>query len=89
MPTSRLELATIALQANALPIKLHRHKSKQNRTTITCVEDTGFTVKLYSYIPPPFGGVYLPSIYPPFGGAYEGYIYINKLYRNRTYVSDV
>lgn len=49
MPTSRLELATIALQANALPIKLQRHKSKQNRTTITCVEDTGFTVKLYSY----------------------------------------
>ena len=51
MPTSRIELASIALQANALPIKLQRHKSKQNRTTITCVEDTGFTIKLYSLVP--------------------------------------
>lgn len=51
MPTSRIELASIALQANALPIKLQRHKSKQNRTTITCVEDTGFTIKLYSLGP--------------------------------------
>lgn len=69
MPKSRLELATNALQANALPIKLLRlfiisycricrHvakgdqyifiKSKQNRTTIKCVEDTCFTFKLYS-----------------------------------------
>lgn len=51
MPKSRLELATNALQANALPIKLLRQfiKSKQNRTTIKCVEDTCFTFKLYSY----------------------------------------